>query len=222
MTQSNSPSHAKSQQDNLWQRELFVLASGSGTRRTMLKNAGLDFIAEPSDVDEDSIKKICKAEGKSVEATAQTLALAKAKKISSERKGMLVLGCDQMLECASEDGKPRWLDKAGDEATARNQLEFLSGKSHRLISAAVLVRDGKVVWEATQTAQLTMRTLSPIFINAYIAQMGERLLGSVGCYALEGLGSQLFEKVDGDHFVILGLPLIAFLSALRQQNVLLG
>lgn len=216
------PHSAKSQQDNVWQRELFVLASGSGTRRVMLKNAGLDFIAEPSDVDEDSIKKICKAEGQSVEATAQALALAKAKKISSERKGMLVLGCDQMLECTSEDGKPRWLDKAGDEKTARSQLEFLSGKTHRLISAAVLVRDGKVVWEKTETAQLSMRALSPAFINAYIGQMGERLLGSVGCYALEGLGSQLFDKVDGDHFVILGLPLIAFLSALREQDILLG
>lgn len=214
--------HAKSQQDNLWQRELFVLASGSGTRRAMLKNAGLDFIAEPSDVDEDSIKKICKAEGQSVESAAQTLALAKAKKISSERKGMLVLGCDQMLECLSDDGMPRWLDKAGDEKTARSQLEFLSGKTHRLISAAVMVRDGKVLWEKTETAQLSMRSLTPAFINTYIAQMGERLLGSVGCYALEGLGSQLFEKVDGDHFVILGLPLIAFLSALREQDVLLG
>lgn len=214
--------HAKSHQDNAWQRELFVLASGSGTRRAMLKNAGLDFIAEPSDVDEDSIKRLCKAEGKSVEATAKDLALAKAKKISSERKGMLVLGCDQMLECEGPNNTKRWLDKAGDEKTARSQLEFLSGKTHRLISAAVLVRDGRVVWEKTETAQLSMRSLTPEFINAYIAQMGERLLGSVGCYALEGLGSQLFEKVEGDHFVILGLPLIAFLSALREQDVLLS
>lgn len=209
-------------QDNIRQRELFVLASGSGTRRAMLKNAGLDFIAEPSDVDEDSIKKVCKAEGKTVEATAQALALAKAKKISSERKGMLVLGCDQMLECEGPNNTKRWLDKADDEKTARSQLEFLSGKSHRLISAAVLVRDGKVLWEKTETALLHMRPLTPAFINAYMVQMGERLLGSVGCYALEGLGSQLFEKVDGDHFVILGLPLIAFLSALREQDVLLG
>ncbi len=221
MTQPHQPSSAKSQQDNVWQRELFVLASGSLTRRAMLKNAGLDFIAEPSEIDEDSIKKICKAEGQSVEAAAYTLALAKAKKISSERKGMLVLGCDQMLECEGPNNTKRWLDKAGDEQTARQQLEFLSGKTHRLICAAVLVRDGKEVWETTQIAQLTMRALTPDYINAYIAHMGERLLGSVGCYALEGLGSQLFEKVEGDHFVILGLPLIAFLSALREQDILL-
>ncbi len=204
------------QQDNLWQRELFVLASGSQTRRAMLKNAGLDFIADASDVDEDSIKKISKAEGASILATAEALALAKAKKISAERKGMLVLGCDQMLECEGH-----WLDKAGDVKIARSQLNLLSGKKHQLISAAVLLRDGKAVWQKTEIATLHMRTLSPDFINAYIAQMGERLLGSVGCYALEGLGSQLFEKVEGDHFVVLGLPLMAFLEALREQGILL-
>ncbi|MDX1921569.1 MAG: Maf family protein [Alphaproteobacteria bacterium] len=214
--QNNHPGTHGAQQDNLWQRELFVLASGSATRRAMLKNAGLDFIADASDVDEDSIKKICKAEGASISATAEALALAKAKKISSERKGMLVLGCDQMLEC---DG--HWFDKAGDENIARKQLNLLSGKPHQLISAAVLLRDGKVVWQKTEIATLVMRTLSPEFINAYVAQMGERLLGSVGCYALEGLGSQLFEKVEGDHFVVLGLPLLAFLESLREQGILL-
>lgn len=213
MSQNN---HA-SNQDNLSQRELFVLASGSGTRRAMLKAAGLDFIADASDVDEDSIKKICKAEGADVTAAAEALALAKAKKISSERKGMLVLGCDQMLECEGH-----WLDKAGDEKTARKQLQLLSGKTHRLITSAVLVRDGRTVWQKTEIATMHMRVLSPEFIDAYIGQMGERLLGSVGCYALEGLGSQLFDKVDGDHFVILGLPLIAFLAELRQQGILLS
>ncbi|NDE90751.1 MAG: septum formation protein Maf [Alphaproteobacteria bacterium] len=206
----------KTQQDNLWQRELFVLASGSATRRAMLKNAGLDFIADASDVDEDSIKKSCKASGASVTETAEALALAKAKKISAERKGMLVLGCDQMLECEG-----RWLDKAGDERTARDQLTFLSGKTHQLISAAVLLRDGKIIWKKTETAMLHMRALSPEFIDAYCAQMGDGLLASVGCYALEGLGSQLFERVEGNHFVILGLPLLAFLDALRQEEVLL-
>lgn len=217
MTQQNH----SAQQDNLWQRELFVLASGSQTRRTMLKNAGLDFIADASDVDEDSIKKISKAEGASITATAEALALAKAKKISAERKGMLVLGCDQMLECEGPNGHMYWLDKAGDVKIARSQLNLLSGKKHQLISAAVLLRDGKVVWQKTEIATLYMRALSADFINAYVAQMGERLLGSVGCYALEGLGSQLFEKVEGDHFVVLGLPLMAFLEALREQGILL-
>ena len=203
-------------QDNLWQSELFVLASGSGTRRAMLKNAGLDFIADPSDVDEDSIKRVCKAENKTVAETAQALALAKAKKISHERKGMLVLGCDQMLECEN-----RWLDKAADAKIARDQLAFLSGKTHHLITAAVLVRDGKTIWQKTESATLVVRELSPTFIDAYLAKMGDDVLNSVGCYALEGLGSQLFERVEGDHFVILGLPLISFLSALREQGVLL-
>jgi septum formation protein len=210
-------SRSKSHQDNVWQREVFVLASGSHTRCAMLKHAGLDFIAEPSGIDEDSIKKICKAEGQGVESTVQTLALAKAVKISSERKGMLVLGCDQMLECET-----RWMDKAGDEQTARNQLEFLSGKTHRLVTSAALVRDGQQLWEITQHAVLTMRALSSEFMDTYVAKMGKGLLDGVGCYALEGLGSHLFERVEGDHFVILGLPLLAFLSALREQGVLLG
>ncbi len=206
-----------SRQDNIWQRDVFVLASGSGTRRALLKQAGLDFIADAPDVDEDSLKRMCKAENQSAQSAAQSLALAKARKISAERKGMLVLGCDQILECET-----RWLDKAGNKKTAQHQLEFLSGKTHHLVTAAVLVRDGKLVWETTQTACLTMRPLSSDFIQAYLAQMGDHLFGHVGCYALEGLGSHLFEKVAGDHFVILGLPLIPFLSALREQGLLIS
>jgi septum formation protein len=127
----------------------------------------------------------------------------------------LVLGCDQMLECDE-----RWFDKANTPEEAAEQLNFLSGKTHRLITAATLLRDGRIVWQKTATAKLTMRELSSGFIATYIEQMGDRLLGSVGCYAVEGLGSHLFTKIEGSHFVILGLPLLSFLQALRSEGVL--
>lgn len=192
-----------------------ILASGSATRQTMLRNAGIAFTADAADVDEAAIKKACKAEGKSVEETALRLAQAKAEKVAERHKGSWVLGADQMLECEG-----RWLDKAATRADAEAQLQFLSGKTHRLVSAAVLVRQDESVWQKAEQAVLHVRPLSKEFITHYCEQMGDLLLGSVGCYAVEGLGMQLMEAIEGDHFVILGLPLLPLMKLLREKGLL--
>lgn len=202
---------------SLWQSEALVLASTSATRKTLLSQAGLAFEAVGANVDEAVIKAACQQAKRTIEDTARELARAKALAVSKRNPETLVLGADQMLECEG-----RWLDKAQDEAMAKEQLGFLSGKTHRLITAASLMRNGSELWHTTQEARLTMRALSSEFINAYSKRMGAHLLGSVGAYALEELGSHLFTHVEGDHFVILGLPLLALQSQLRSMGVLLS
>jgi septum formation protein len=192
-----------------------ILASKSASRRQMLEKAGVPFTAETSHVDEDKIKNEFRAAHKSVEETALALAIAKAEKVAGSHKSDLVLGADQMLECES-----RWFDKANSIAEAKEQLAFLSGKTHRLVTAAVLLQGGGQKWTHVIEARLRMRSLSPEFIADYCARLGPELLGSVGCYALEGQGSQLFEAVDGDFFGILGLPLLPLLQALRAEGIL--
>lgn len=192
-----------------------ILASKSASRRAMLEKAGVPFIAAASAVDEDAIKNQSKSAGKSVEETALALARAKAEKIGAGFKDALILGADQMLECES-----RWFDKARDVNEAKEQLRFLSGKTHRLVTAAVLLKDGAMIWKHVSEARMAMRPLSENFIEDYCARLGEELLTSVGCYALEGLGSQLFGSVEGDFFGILGLPLLPLLQALRAEGIL--
>ena len=192
-----------------------VLASSSAIRARMLAAAGVDAIIDPAAIDEARIKAESRAAGRDAGDCAMLLAEAKAKDVAGRHRGALVLGADQMLEC---DG--RWFDKPRDLDEARAQLQALNGRTHCLITAAVVVRDGGVLWRAVETALLTMRRISEAFLDRYLAAMGKRVLATVGGYELEGLGAQLMTRVEGDYFAILGLPLLPLLAFLREDGAL--
>ena len=179
----------------------------------MLSNAGLSFSVVVSSVDENAVKNA--AGDKSVEHITEELAIAKALKVSAEHSDALVVGADQILEC---EGK--LFVKPEGRAGGSTHLQSLSGKSHRLITAAAVVQDGQVLWQATDDVRLTMRDLSNDFIEQYLDQAGEDVLASVGAYRLEDIGAQLFRHVEGDFFTVLGLPLLPLLGFLRQQGVI--
>lgn len=192
-----------------------VLASASAARAAMLRNAGLDFEIRPARIDEEEIKRALKAEGASPRRAAEALAELKAHRARPEDGQDFVIAADQMLVC--ED---RWYDKPADIAQARAQLLSLRGKSHDLVSAVVLARGGSIVWRHVDVATLIMRDFSDGFLDAYLAQAGAAVLHSVGGYQLEGLGVQLFSRIRGDFFTILGLPLLPLLDILRENKVL--
>jgi len=192
-----------------------ILASTSRTRGMILTNAGVSFTAIAPGVDEDTIKASLRAEGASAAEAAEALAEVKAIRLSGRHHDALVIGADQML--VSED---RWYDKPHDRAAARRQLQELRGKSHQLVTSAVVMLGGQRVWHHVERANLTMRPFSEAFLDHYLDQAGEDILSSVGAYQLEGIGAQLFSKVEGDHFVILGLPLLPLLDFLRVHGVL--
>jgi septum formation protein len=192
-----------------------VLASASTTRKRMLESAGLAVAIDPARVDEDEVKLALKAEGVPVERAAEALAELKALRISSKHPGALVIGADQMLECNGA-----WFDKSPDRAAARAQLQTLRGKMHRLISCAVVALNGERIWHTTEAARLTMRNFSDAFLDAYLDEVGEAVFTSVGGYQLEGRGVQLFHRVEGDFFTILGLPLLPLLDFLRARGAL--
>ena len=188
-----------------------VLASGSASRARMLTAAGVDFIRAPADIDEAGLMP---ADG---DAAAAALALAglKALSVSEHRPGALVLGGDSILDFGGER-----IGKSPDAAAAKNLLLRLSGRVHRIVSAAVLARDGKVIWRHVGEGRLAMRPLSADFLDAYLAAEAPAVLSSVGCYHLEGRGAQLFDRIEGDFFSILGLPLLPVLAALRNEGML--
>ena len=190
-----------------------ILASGSAVRARLLTNAGVRFRIEKSGVDESAVKA---SAGDNVPPAeiALRLAAAKARAVSEKRGGALVIGADQMLECGG-----KLFDKPADMAAAAANLRQFSGRTHRLITACCLMRDGGTVWESVETARLTMRDLTGGDIEAYLSAAGEDVLGSVGCYRLEELGIRLFSGIDGDFFAILGLPLLGLLARLREQGV---
>jgi septum formation protein len=196
-------------------RPELVLASARATRREMLRAVGLGFRIDPSRIDEAALKRQCSAAGLAPDETAMRLAEAKARAVAARHPGALVLGADQLLECDGE-----LLHKAHDLAAARETLMRLCGRSHRLISGAALVADGEVRWRQASQAELTMRAFSPEFLDRYLAMVGRSALTSVGAYRIEGPGVQLFESIAGDHFTILGLPLMPLLAALRDAGVL--
>ncbi len=193
---------------------VLVLASGSRTRAAMLEQAGVSAVLDKPLVDEDEVKAAGRAEGVSADIVAEALAELKAQRITRRHPGALVVGADQMLECEG-----RWFDKPADRAAARAQLLDLRGKTHRLVSCAVVVRNGERMWHRIDSARLTMRNFSEAFLDDYLDRVGDDVLHSVGAYQLEGLGAQLFHRVEGDFFTILGLPLLPLLGFLRVHGV---
>ena len=192
-----------------------VLASASTVRRRLLAGAGLDFSTDAADVDEAGIKERLRNDGRSVEDTALALARAKAEIAARRHARACVIGADQVLE---QDG--RWLDKPADMAAARRHLEAFSGRRHRLVTAASAFIDGAEAWQSVTVSTLHVRPLSPAFIDEYLAAVGTAALSSVGAYQLESYGIQLFERIEGDYFSILGLPLVELLAFLRGRGLM--
>lgn len=194
-----------------------ILASGSATRRSMLAAAGVEFSVVLSEVDEPAIRASLQNRGDvRVHPFEIAAALAREKAVVVSRKypGSLVIGADQVLSLRSQT-----FDKARTVAEARERIELLNGRTHELHSAVALAESGVVVWEYLSTASLTMRRMSESFIDHYMQYAGRALMSSVGAYELEGLGVQLFERIDGDYFTILGLPLLPLLNELRKRGV---
>jgi septum formation protein len=191
-----------------------ILASGSESRRRVLEAAGVEAVAIKPLVDEDAMKAGLRAEGLPVRDQAMRLAEMKAIKVSQCERG-LVIGGDQMLSLGEEA-----FDKPKDLEGAKDHLRKLSGKPHILETAIVVCENGEPIWRHLARPRLTMRPLTEDFIEQYVARVGEPLLSTVGAYQLEGLGAQLFARVEGDFFSILGLPLLPLLDYLRVRGVL--
>jgi septum formation protein len=191
-----------------------ILASKSAARRAVLAGAGVAHEAVVAGVDEDAVKAGLLAEGLGPRDIADALAELKAIRVSRKREG-LVIGADQTLDL---DGK--LYDKAADLYSAWSRLKLLRGKTHKLHSAVVVAKDGAPIWREVVTATLTMRDFSDAFLQDYLKSEGEAALGSVGCYRLEGPGAQLFTRIEGDYFAILGLPLMGLLDLLRRHGEL--
>ena len=190
-----------------------ILASKSAARTAVLTGAGVTFETHVSGVDEDAVKTALLADGRTPRDVADALAELKAVKISRGRPGFII-GADQTLEFESG-----LYDKAETVEAARTRLKLLRGKPHKLHSA-VVARDGQPIWREIATCTLTMRDFSDDFLEDYLIAEGPDALGSVGCYRLEGPGAQLFSKIEGDYFAILGLPLLGLLDLLRKHGAL--
>jgi len=192
-----------------------VLASTSPARAALLRAAGIAFDIEPALVDEDAVKQSLLAERAAPRAIADALATLKAIRVSQRRPDDVVIGADLVLEFEA-----RLVSKSESLAAARALLLELRGKRHALHCAAVLAKAGAPVWRHVERALLTMRDFSEVYLDGYLARHGEGLLSGVGCYRIEDEGIQLFDRIDGDYFAILGLPLLPLLNALREHSLL--
>jgi septum formation protein len=194
---------------------MITLASASEIRLTLLQAAGVPTTARPARIDEEAIRGALEAEGATPRDLADALAEMKARKISDKDPGALVLGCDQILEM-----KGRIFAKPETPEDARAQLRDLRGQTHRLLSAAVLYRNGQPLWRHVGEARLTMRDVSDAYLADYITRNWDSIRHAVGCYKLEEEGVRLFSAVQGDHFTILGLPLLPLLSYLGTTGAI--
>ncbi|HCD84425.1 MAG TPA: Maf-like protein [Agrobacterium sp.] len=198
-------------------KQELILASSSASRQMLMRNAGLTFSAIPADINERALDEELEKNGARPEEVALELARAKALAVSALHPEALVLGCDQTMALGT-----RVYHKPKTMAEAEAHLLSLSGKVHRLNSAAVLVRGEEVIWQTVSSAELSVRNLSVEFISRHLQRVGEKALSSVGAYQLEGEGIQLFTSIEGDYFTILGLPLLPLLSKLRDMDVIDG
>jgi len=189
---------------------VIILASQSASRKAMLEAAGIPFEARGSSVDEAEIKR--ELIGVPASEVALILAEAKALAVSMGAPGQLVLGGDSMVEVCG-----RLFDKPATRADAAAHLAFFSGQTMQLHSAAVLIRDGVTVWRHVETAKLRVRTLSPQFIQSYLDSEWPAVAGCVGVFRIEAMGIQIFDNIEGSHFTVLGMPLLALLTALRTH-----
>ena len=194
-----------------------ILASQSQFRAGLLAAVGITAEAMPAHVDEAEIKASAKAEGMTVQDTAMLLASLKAERIARRHPDALVIGGDQILVCAG-----RWFDKPVDLDAARNQLRALRGRAHELVTAVLCQRGEQRVWQHVATPRLVMRDFSDAFLGEYLAMEGEVLTTTVGAYRVEGPGMQLFDRIEGEHSAIMGLPLLPLLEFLRQYGALLA
>jgi septum formation protein len=192
-----------------------VLASASTSRKGLLTAAGVAFIADPAALDEDALMAELGRCGADAVKVAGELAGQKAVCVSRRHPGRLVLGGDSVIEFGGA-----FLSKCASLADARALLHKLSASEHLLVSAAALARDGDLLWTHASPCRMFMRSLSHEFLDRYLAQEGDAILASVGCYRFEGRGAQLFDKVDGDYFSVLGLPLLPVLAELRKEGML--
>ncbi|WP_417814958.1 Maf family protein [Thalassospira alkalitolerans] len=192
-----------------------ILASSSKARFTMLKNAGVDCEAIASMIDEEGYKQSMKAEGANAAEAAETLAEMKALRMYRQQPDGIVIAADQMLECNGI-----WFDKPRDRDNTRAQLLALRGKTHQLVSAAVVYKEGSRIWGKIDTAHLTMRNFTEEWLDDYLDACGDEIYNCVGGYQLEGLGAQLFTEVRGDFFTVLGLPLLPLIGFLRDHGIL--
>jgi len=198
----------------IWRgKDPLILASQSRARQMLLANAGISYEAIPADIDERALQK---DSGLSAPGEiARLLAAEKARFVSSQNPGRYVVGADQTLAVGG-----RLFSKPAGRAAAAEQLRLLAGQRHELHSAFAVARDGKILLADVSIAGMTMRRLSASEIEAYLDQAGEAVTTSVGAYQLEGLGAHLFERIEGDHFTILGLPLLPLLAFLRSERLL--
>lgn len=196
---------------------MIILASASPYRAQILNDAGIEFDAQASTIDERAAETPLIESGQDASDIASVLAEAKAMDVAARNPGAVVIGGDQTM---SLDGE--LLHKPATMEEARYRLLAMSGKTHQLHSALALVRDGQTLWRHLDTANMHVRELSPGFIGRYLAQLGDIALSSVGGYQVEGIGIQLFDNIDGDHFTVIGLPLLPLLHQLRALEAIDG